>query len=312
MPNIYAHYFTGIDAFALLPDHIAERIDQDAYRFGLQGPDYLFYYNASPFRPNPRIAALGSAIHRRNVGEFLSSMMDCVLQETGRRSFIAASYMAGFLGHYALDTITHPFVYYVTKTSKYHTMFETFADGKLLELRGETLHSLPADIIVSAGNNKTIIADIYAYAISRAHGERISSITLCKAMDSFTRFMAKLDDPMGKIYKRYKRMEKLLLGYPVLSRVLHPPDIEDRDYLNLEHREWHKPWNKDFSSTSSLPDMMGEAAQLHSEYVLALYAAIDSSSKDEALQLFGQNSFLTGENWRLKNKGVYYDCIFDR
>lgn len=312
MPNLYAHYFTGMDALQLLPPSTARRLMPDPYRFGLQGPDFLFYYNAAPLRPNPRVAALGSAIHRRHVGEFLSAMLDFVLLESGRRQQAAASYMAGFLGHYALDTIAHPFVYYVTKTSKYHTMFETLADNKLLALRGETLHTLPADRVVDAGSHKGLIAELYSYAVGRAHGNAVSTRTLVKAMDSFRRFMALLDDPQGKHYRHYKRLEKLLLGYPVLTRAMHPPVIDGRDYLNLEHREWHKPWDNRFSSTDSLPDMMAAAARLHAEYVQALYAALDSGSKQAALQLYGQKSLLTGENWRQQKKGIYYDCIFER
>lgn len=312
MPNIYAHYLTGMNSLEKLPEQYRGRISVEPYSFGLHGPDFFFYYNTAPIRPNLRVPTYGSAIHRRHTGEFMAAMMDYTMNETGARRKTAISYMAGFLGHYALDTTAHPYVYYFTKTSRNHTMFETLMDACLLRMYGETVHTLPADKVTSAGAGKWCVADMYRHALHLAHGINVSGRVLIKSMNSFHDFMSKLDDPDGKKYMKHKRLEKLLLGYPVMTRALHPPVLDDRDYLNLGNKEWHKPWDRGFTSTKSMPELMEDAANTHAEYMRAMFKALDDSTKlPEALQIFGQKSFLTGENWRNRKPGIYYDCIFE-
>lgn len=313
MPNIYTHYFEGMQALAAMPEQLRNRISPEPYRFGLHGPDFLFYYNTAPLRPNLRVPILGSGIHRRNTGEFLAAMLDFAANETGARRVTAESYMAGFLGHYALDTTAHPYVYYFSKTSKNHTLFETLMDACLLKMHGETTQSLKPDFVTSAGAGKWCIADMYKYALKRAHGLDVSRNVLVKAMNSFRDFMHKVDDPEGKRYRKHKRIEKLLLGYPIMTRALHPPQIDDRDYLNLNHKEWRKPWDKSYVSNKSMPELIEDASNAQVEYVQAMYRALDNSMYvPTALRIFGQKSFLTGENWRNKRDSLYFECIFSK
>lgn len=313
MPNIYVHYFTGMDAMLKMPTRLVKQIHPQAYRFGLHGPDFFFYYNLAPIRPNVRVPSLGSAVHRRNVGEFFAACLEFAQNERGTRRDMATSYLAGFLGHYATDCTLHPYVYYFSKVNRYHTLLETLMDAQILEYRGESRQSLPSGYVASAGAGKWCIADMYRYALKRAHDINVPRSVLIKSMDSFARFMRKLDDPGGKSYRRNKRFERVFLGsYPLMTRALHPPKLDETDYLNLKHREWHKPWNYEYVSTASVPDMMEEASTLTADYVLALYKAMEDSTMTQiALDFFGQNCFLTGENWRLENKGMHYECLFE-
>lgn len=313
MPNIYSHYFEGMQALQDLPEQLRGRISLEPYRFGLHGPDFLFYYNTVPLRPDLRVPMLGSGIHRRNTGEFLAALLDFASRETGQRRVTAASYLAGFLGHYALDCTAHPYVYYFSKTSKNHTLFETLMDACLLEHFGESTQTLKPGDITAAGAGKWCIADMYKHALLQAHGLDISRKVLVKAMNAFSGFMGKVEDPEGKRYRKHKRMERLLLGYPVMTRALHPPRLDERDYLNLNHKEWRKPWDKSYVSNKSMLDLMQDAAQRQVEYVQAMFRALDNSTyAPTALRIFGQNSFLTGENWRNKQDSLYFECIFSK
>lgn len=84
------------------------RRHKKAYALGLSGPDIFFYFVPDQLlvRPTP-----GSRMHEEKCGAFLRCMLREALAMSGEEREIAAAYLAGFIGHYALDVSCHPRVY---------------------------------------------------------------------------------------------------------------------------------------------------------------------------------------------------------
>lgn len=79
------------------------RKNPNAYHMGLQGPDIFFYY-LNPYM-RKRKNNICNILHEKNTGAFFDNLLEyTVVLETEDRE-ICLAYIAGFLCHYALDTL---------------------------------------------------------------------------------------------------------------------------------------------------------------------------------------------------------------
>ncbi len=133
MPASYAHYRFGQQ----LPDLLSSgerRLTQhfrQLFLTGLQGPDPFFYHNPL-FRT--KVVKLGSTFHAQTGREFFTHACTCVTSDG------AKAYLLGLLGHYALDSVCHPFVNEQTKDGKIsHVELESEFDRFLMKKDGISL-----------------------------------------------------------------------------------------------------------------------------------------------------------------------------
>ncbi len=107
MPAIYAHEKFGALVRKQLPPEeqaIINRYPQ-AFRIGLQGPDFMFFYRA--FKGN-KIIRKGHFYHHRDAYLFMKKAQR-IIRHYGKDSS-QYSYLLGFICHFSLDTICHPYV----------------------------------------------------------------------------------------------------------------------------------------------------------------------------------------------------------
>lgn len=93
MPDIVMH--------AVMGNKVRQRLGLDLndelFRFGLLGPDPFLYCW-------PKYNKYSSIMHRQRCGDFL---MELAKRTKSKDTF---SYLCGFLCHYALDSLTHPYI----------------------------------------------------------------------------------------------------------------------------------------------------------------------------------------------------------
>lgn len=111
MPAFYTHYIFGKLGYQDMGEGALKemvRRHRKVYAFGLSGPDIFFYFAPDQLlvRPTP-----GSRMHEEKCGAFLRCMLKEALALSGEEREIGISYLAGFIGHYALDVSCHPHVY---------------------------------------------------------------------------------------------------------------------------------------------------------------------------------------------------------
>ena len=136
MPSTYAHYRFGTQVIRGLSKEAQLSIARFRSLFdaGLHGPDIFFHYNIFF---HTAIGDLGNSMHRLTGQEFFSQV--CKRQRM-HPSEAGMAYLYGFLAHYALDSICHPFINETAAGGEIgHVEMETEFDRFLLDVD----HKLP-------------------------------------------------------------------------------------------------------------------------------------------------------------------------
>jgi len=145
MPDIMTHYLFGLDTSQNIKQSPLYKIikeNKNMFLIGLQGPD-LMYYNIMPKKDSK--AYIGSKMHTDNTGDFLMSSLSYLKRyDPSSAEFNEAlSYLSGFMCHYVLDSMAHPYIFYLggryddtPETIHYksiHKKIELAIDSLLLE-----------------------------------------------------------------------------------------------------------------------------------------------------------------------------------
>lgn len=131
MPAFYAHYRLGKQALPMFPAEVRQSVQRFRRLFdmGLQGPDFFYYHN--PFFPS-EAKDLGDKFHSQTGQEFFTRVCAQADSEAAR------VYLYGLLGHYCLDSVSHPFIVRMVKEGKAgHSRLESEFDRYLLEQDGK-------------------------------------------------------------------------------------------------------------------------------------------------------------------------------
>lgn len=139
MPAIYAHFSFGKRVYRKMPERLKKIVGKHKkeYTAGLQGPDFLFFYN--PLIKNA-YGELAHQIHDGTGRSFLERAVK-ILKVTGMDSPEGA-YILGFMCHFILDSACHGFVNrMIGETGESHTEQEMEFDRFMLERDGkDALH----------------------------------------------------------------------------------------------------------------------------------------------------------------------------
>lgn len=135
MPTTYTHYRFGKDVISSIPDTIQNTINEhrEAFNIGLHGPDLLFYHN--PLSSN-EVSSIGYRMHDEPGTVFFTKAADTLKQLNGDCS-ASLAYIYGFICHFALDSICHPYVEELCEIGPIsHSELEAEFDRVLLEKDG--------------------------------------------------------------------------------------------------------------------------------------------------------------------------------
>lgn len=338
MPGFTTHYLFGVNAYKQLECPYLKKTIRDhhaAYSLGLQGPDLFFYFLPSY---TIRKRNIGSIAHTESTGRFLRHLLDSrklfwdktlkgqkikmdinlkgreMRLEQGKRlkkeeRQIAEAYIAGFLGHYILDTQCHPYIYWRTefqeKSNQYygrHMGLETDIDQVLL-MREK--HCLPSAFrqdasIALSKREKEVIADILFYVYGKTYPRLgVFHITMHAAINSIqlgTRFF---HDPTGKKKKIMEGFEKMILGHPMLSTMIPSDTLQGNvDPLNLEKQEWKNPWDLTLVSDDSFLELMEKAQKRYLEALREL-EKLYQGAHGQLLEKLGNYSYHSGLDTRI-------------
>ncbi len=109
MPAFLTHFLFGQKVLETLADTraaLAAENEPDAFSWGLQGPDVLF------FSKKASVKSAGRLLHEKNAGSFFFEGKRLLDGCSGWKKSVGESFLLGFLCHYYLDSRAHPFVFY--------------------------------------------------------------------------------------------------------------------------------------------------------------------------------------------------------
>lgn len=222
---------------------------RDAFLWGAQGPDFLFFHRIlSPRRRNLR--AYGGRLHREKPSRLLGVMRDLLLKSGDEAT---ESYLSGFLCHYSLDRTAHPFVYSCVQALKplypgrgddfLHNQIESVLDG--IVLRSETGElSVDFDLRRTVPKNPEVqraIARLYAGALDRLYGLKDAEAELLEATRDCRGIFHRLNDPTTAKKAIFEFLERKTGKYSVSSAIRGVSEPDDFDYANVLRSPWRWP-----------------------------------------------------------------------
>lgn len=297
MPGFTTHYLFGVNTYKCLKNDSLKKTIFDhhaAFSLGQQGPDIFFYYLPSYVLHKNNI---GSVAHIQDTGKFLFYLIESrKLFPDRREEAIAQAYIVGFIGHYLLDRRCHPYIYYRShfqgkKLAYYgsHMNLEVAVDTELLAYCKNRQPSAfrQRDTIMLTGTELRTIATILYYVYSMTYPELKVTYTdmrlAIRSIQAGTRF---LHDPHGKKKAIARRIEALLLGYPILSPMMASDTLHFyKDPLNLLHHKWGNPWDETRISSESFPELMDETQDEYVKLLRALGRLFSADKNSEAARL---------------------------
>lgn len=314
MPGFVTHYLFGVDAYKKI--HVESirrnlRKNHNAYALGMQGPDVFFYYLPTFIFHKTNI---GDLAHRKDTGAFLMYLLESRTLFNGNLKYqrIADAYISGFLGHYTLDSIVHPYVYALTKYNPkeapkdtvyfgQHAYLETEMDNEFLFLKkglSPTQFRQHETIFLSASQKK-VISKMLSYAYTNTYnGIKVYPFQISAATRWMCAGIKLMHDPSGqkKVIVRY--IERLLFDRPYISAMM-PSDKYKFVFncFNLNHRSWKHPWTKE-TSNESFFDLYEKAEKKYHQRIMEYYGIVKNGYNEKELQNFvkrhGNYSFLSG------------------
>lgn len=323
MPGFITHYLWGREAWQALASGPAKDNlyrNRDAYALGLQGPDLFFYDIPSHLLPGKNRGALA---HTHATGKFFAGMLERAEQfPAGEKRDIALAYLAGFLGHYTLDAVCHPYIYAMThyhgRESFYfsrHCYLEMDIDIALLDFK---LHRKPRDFhhedtIRLTAIQREVIASLlhaaYRKAFPRLHVHKSAIYRALLVMPCTLRL---LHDNTGQKKVLMRSVEGLVFGHALFSPLILSDTVFFRtDPFNLRHAKWTNPWDATLTSHETFFDLYEKAMQRYLPRLTRLCDLLEDTGslpeemysvrakekdrlRQEFLSDYGNNSFHSG------------------
>jgi len=311
MPCMLAHYLVAEQARLGLPEgRLAGLLaaEHEAYAFGAQGPDFLFYSHVWPGRRSR--ADLAMLVHQHQMDEVFRSLLGQSVGLPADQRPAALAFVCGYAAHLFLDAEAHPWTLYWTgdvtdgvtpeKRSaalRRHNLLESSIDvvlraersadpgwlrrQGLLRLRRATTH-------VVARLFERMFADVYGVSFSAAEGR------------AAIRDMALIYDAMTD--RRAPLPRLLYLLAPLIDRdgagraQIYPDEpLPAAVDLMETRRRWYRPSEPGEPRSATFREIMEDAATETGRFLEAVAALPDGGAGvDRAVAVIGDRSMLTG------------------
>jgi len=113
MPDMWTHLVGGKLAVELVREEKWRRsilAHNNTYYLGCQAPDFFYYYNFQPWKRDKIGNLVSAAIHMERCQDFAVSLVSGL--DPASPSYVSdVVFVLGFLCHWAIDRITHPYPY---------------------------------------------------------------------------------------------------------------------------------------------------------------------------------------------------------
>jgi len=132
MPALHTHYKFGQDVLNKLNKQLQTNIKSNISYYNMfnQGFDNLYYYliNWKYYR------TFGIQAHKHNIDLFFENIFNYIKDNKLEKNSEITNIIYGFINHYTLDTLLHPYINYQVKNLNIpHTKIEFMLDSKLTD-----------------------------------------------------------------------------------------------------------------------------------------------------------------------------------
>lgn len=278
MPGFRSHYVFGIETRNELKKMNTRRslsvYDMirsfpAIYALGEQGPD-IFFYNPPSYLHRHNI---GARMHHESTLVFITHLIDTA--GATRSTYLrdeAIAYTAGFIGHYTLDTICHPYIHYRACKDIYDSSNKGFYNHMLLEadldcsllahfFRMKPSEFHPSKTIVLTRSESLFLSAFIDRAIDRTYpGSLVLSGEIQSSFKCSRMVYDVMEDPFLWKKKFVRSLEGVFFPHPQYSAMIaNDGHFSYNDPCNLRHHLWRNPWKTELFSTESFYELFHKA-----------------------------------------------------
>ena len=249
MPAEYTHQIAAEHIYFSLPAPLRGRItDFPAYCLGAQGGDVFYFLRVfCTARYN-----LGKFLHNRRVYDVFAAF----LAAADKAGPAGLSYIAGYITHYAADTVFHPFVYgrsaqfcaqYPRARCRWHSYIESDIDTYFVRrFKQIPIGSYRFPVRYQAADPAQIAPVLDA--VCRAVGQkRVTPRLFRRAARRYEWFERAFYDRRGRRRRFFEGAERLLHLPRFFSTLCRREDIDPR-CCNASGEQWSNPSQPSFTS----------------------------------------------------------------
>lgn len=256
MPALYTHYKFGQDVLNKVRKNLRKSINGNicCYNIWNQGWDNLYYHINWRYYKK-----VGSKAHKENISEFFSNLITFIIDNELENCFEVTNMLYGFINHYTLDTIVHPYINYQVKNLNIpHTKIEYIIDNILYEdTYFEKMNSNFFKTIIPKVNFDNNTKNILNYTFEKTHNEKnIANAINFSHNNSYYLYRYFIYDKFGLKTYIYKLIDYIT---PFKKTKIHKSTykINDTDnrLLNLNNINWTHPKNKKEVHTYSIYEL---------------------------------------------------------
>lgn len=282
MPALLTHNYFGQDVMPHLDGAFFHRPDDEgastelrnAFLLGNQGPDPLFFVLLSSHMKVSK--EFGSLMHHAKISETIEAFRDLAFaQEEPQRSLLLA-YVLGFVCHFTLDSILHPFVYAQQNAfcdagiegldcsdgPVVHGQIEADLDAMFLCQRDGLdvrRHDYTKNVLRANESTLTLLDSAYRRVAKDVYGIELPVGLFARGVKDYRLTIKVLYSPRGSKRSLLGAIERLVRRHSLLQAITLRADVgETCAFDNHEQREWTDPFT-DLSSTASFADLYHRA-----------------------------------------------------
>lgn len=313
MPDIWTHILCGNKSIATVDNEelYSEIINRlNIFKLGTQGPDIFYYYRFWSGLNTKGEKILGHLMHTNKTGEFLINCLKYLKAQSDRDNYFELlAYVMGFISHYSLDSIAHPYIYCyaLSKCSENSSNYMAGSCHKKLEVVIDNIYikenselrlggMQPYEAIDVGFCVPVSVNDCLRTQIKKIYNFEIKSNIINNAYRDMKLGLKLLHDPNNIKLRTIRFIEKILGTPEKYSCAFYPVIVDNSfDYMNVSHNEWNNPYKRQESCRESFNDLLNKAILESSSKILASIGFLNGEVSEYELKSFFPNiSYLTG------------------
>lgn len=282
MANYTSHAIMANEVYKHLKDINKIEINKDYLNFFSMGQDFTF-----------TDSNLFDETHNLYSKAFFINTIKYIKENKIYENEVIMSYLYGHIVHYALDTIIHPYVYYITDNMEIngiitpHNVVECYVDKYMLSNNKFSFDYLNNNLL-----DDIEIKNIINYTYDKTYKTN-------KKISSYYKYTQKIVIIINKLIQLAYKKENLF------SKLKSKYNIEYNNFINKNHDEWVNPLTG-LNCNDSIDDIINKSISKSLEMIYLTNMYIYNESLDTYLDLaFEDLSYNTGEKYKKGNKFVY-------
>ncbi len=295
MPSGYLHQCCAEQASRLSG---VTPVQGDVYILGAQGPDPLFLLGMFPLRPSSKPLPYGHMLHGRRTGAFLRALC----QRAREEGPVERAFCLGFLTHYALDSMVHPYVYAhsVDAEGRYssilHLSLEKSWDSLYYRRDGFKGTPLLMPGVSASRPYWHAVASLWSGAISDTYPETPVGVqTILTALSDSERANRLSRSPRGIKYAAVWALERAIKKPGLATSHMTPRFPSRGDLENKARRAWRDPSDPSRERDEGLSELFASGVARAAELLKGAVAYFDGALDGAALSdLIGDLGYDTG------------------